>query len=45
MKKFLLPNTGDFYKANLHIHSSISDGEMSPDGLAVFWGLFVLVYL
>ena len=31
MKKYLLPNTGDFYKANLHIHSSISDGEMSPE--------------
>lgn len=31
MKKYLLPNKGDFYKANLHIHSSISDGEMSPE--------------
>lgn len=31
MRKYLLPNTGDFYKANLHIHSSISDGEMSPE--------------
>lgn len=31
MKKYLLPNVGSFYKANLHVHSSISDGQMSPE--------------
>ncbi len=31
MKKYLLPASGNFYKANLHIHSNISDGEMSPE--------------
>lgn len=30
MKKHLLPNTGCFYKANLHMHTTVSDGEMSP---------------
>lgn len=30
MKKYLLPQTGNFYKANLHCHSTISDGELSP---------------
>ena len=31
MKKYLLPNTGIFYKANLHVHTSVSDGEISPE--------------
>ena len=30
MKKYLLPETGKFYKANLHIHSTISDGCLRP---------------
>lgn len=30
MKKFLLPETGTFYKANLHSHSTFSDGELTP---------------
>ena len=29
MKKYLLPVEGKFYKANLHMHTNISDGEMS----------------
>ena len=29
MKKYLLPNKGNFYKANLHMHTTISDGNMS----------------
>lgn len=33
MKKFLLPESGNFYKANLHCHSTISDGKLSPEEL------------
>ncbi len=31
MKKFLLPESGSFYKANLHCHTTISDGKASPE--------------
>ena len=31
MKKYLLSNVGNFYKANLHVHTSVSDGEKSPE--------------
>lgn len=31
MKKYLIPNEGKFYKANLHMHTTISDGQMSPE--------------
>ena len=30
MKRYLLPETGTFYKANLHCHSNLSDGKLSP---------------
>ena len=30
MKKYLIPETGKFYKANLHCHSTVSDGKLSP---------------
>ena len=33
MKKFLLPETGSFYKANLHCHSTLSDGWLTPEEL------------
>ena len=33
MKKYLLPQNGTFYKANLHCHSTVSDGEYSPEEL------------
>ena len=33
MKHYLLPNTGSFYKANLHCHSTISDGAFTPPEL------------
>ena len=33
MKRYLLPETGDFYKANLHCHSTDSDGEFTPKEL------------
>ena len=31
MKQYLLPKDGRFYKANLHIHSNLSDGTLSPE--------------
>ncbi len=30
MRKYLLPKEGTFYKANLHSHSTVSDGTLSP---------------
>ncbi|MBE5873719.1 MAG: PHP domain-containing protein [Lachnospiraceae bacterium] len=33
MKKFLLPEKGNFYKANLHCHSTCSDGQWTPEEL------------
>lgn len=31
MKKYLLPENGQFYKANLHCHSTVSDGKLTPE--------------
>ena len=31
MRKYLLPNDGSFYKANLHCHSTVSDGVLTPN--------------
>lgn len=31
MKKYLLPEKGMFYKANMHTHTTVSDGRMSPE--------------
>ncbi len=33
MKKYLLPEKGTFYKANMHTHSTVSDGRMTPQEL------------
>ena len=33
MRKYLLSETGNFYKANLHCHSVFSDGKLSPEAL------------
>ena len=30
MKKYLLPKEGNFYKSNLHTHTTVSDGALSP---------------
>ncbi len=30
MKKYLLPESGNFYKANLHCHTTYSDGRKTP---------------
>ena len=31
MRKYLLPETGNFYKANLHCHTTVSDGKLTPE--------------
>ncbi len=31
MTKYLLPKGGNRYKANLHMHTTVSDGEMTPE--------------
>ena len=31
MRQYLLPENGNFYKANLHVHTTISDGRMTPE--------------
>ena len=31
MRKYLLPEGGKFYKANLHMHTNVSDGRMTPE--------------
>ena len=31
MKRYLLSETGNFYKANLHAHTTISDGRFTPE--------------
>lgn len=33
MREYLLPRTGGCYKANLHAHTTVSDGQMSPSEL------------
>ena len=33
MKKYLLPENGNFYKANLHCHSTNSDGKLTVEEL------------
>ena len=33
MRKYLLPKEGNFYKANLHSHSTLSDGSRTPEQL------------
>lgn len=33
MKKYLLPATGKFYKAAMHVHTNISDGGMSVEDM------------
>lgn len=31
MKEYLLPETGKFFKANLHCHTTVSDGSWTPE--------------
>ncbi len=47
MRKYLLPAAGNFYKANLHCHSNISDGDYSVEELKELYkanGYAVLAY-
>ena len=31
MKKYLIPENGQFYKANFHCHTTVSDGRLTPE--------------
>ena len=31
MRKYLIKNEGNFYKANLHCHTNVSDGKLTPE--------------
>lgn len=31
MRKYLLPESGNFYKSNLHCHTNVSDGKWTPE--------------
>lgn len=47
MKQYLLPECGNFYKANLHAHSTFSDGCLSPEELKRIYrekGYSILAY-
>ena len=47
MKQYLLPNTKGSYKANLHAHTTISDGKLSPEELKALYkanGYSVVAY-
>lgn len=47
MKKYLLPKSGSFYKANLHCHSTVSDGKLTPEELKKIYkekGYSVIAY-
>lgn len=37
MKKYLIPNEGIFYKANLHSHSTVSDGCNTPEEMKEYY--------
>ncbi|MBQ9806357.1 MAG: PHP domain-containing protein [Clostridia bacterium] len=37
MKKYLLPEGGRFYKANLHSHSTVSDGVFTPEEVKKYY--------
>lgn len=47
MKKYLLPESGKFYKANLHCHSTVSDGALTPEELKALYtqnGYSIIAY-
>jgi len=47
MKKYLLPQNGQFYKANLHSHSTVSDGKLTPEEMKKIYmdkGYSVIAY-
>lgn len=47
MKHYLLPKDGNFYKSNLHCHTTCSDGKLSPEQVKVAYmekGYSVVAY-
>ena len=47
MKQYILPKEGNFYKANLHCHSTCSDGKLTVEELKEIYksnGYSVLAY-
>ena len=47
MKKYLLPNSGKYYKANLHTHTTVSDGQLTPEEVKTLYksrGYSILAY-
>ena len=38
MKQYLLPESGSFYKVNMHSHSNLSDGRQTPEELKEAYG-------
>ncbi len=47
MKKYLIPEKGEFYKANLHCHTTVSDGRRSPEEIKALYkklGYSVVAY-
>ncbi|MBR2459949.1 MAG: hypothetical protein IKB34_01785 [Clostridia bacterium] len=47
MRKYLLPERGNFYKTNLHTHSNLSDGGLSPEEIKEYYishGYSVICY-
>ena len=37
MRQYLLPKNGKFYKANMHIHTTVSDGKMTVEEVKAFY--------
>ncbi|MBP5609980.1 MAG: hypothetical protein J6X72_01385, partial [Clostridia bacterium] len=37
MRQYLLPETGSFFKVNLHSHTNVSDGRMTPEEVKEFY--------
>ena len=37
MKQYLIPNEGNFYKANMHTHTTISDGRLTPEEIKAIY--------
>lgn len=37
MRKYLIPEDGTFYKANLHCHSTVSDGKRTPQEIKMIY--------
>ena len=47
MKYYLLPEHGTFYKANLHCHTTLSDGKMTPEQMKHYYmekGYSIIAY-